>query len=191
MESVRTDDPLAPEFRVWSVERIQVNNVDPFEETNSLAFQALVVCLRILGVELDPSILNESSTKRYLIFSIGIFFLLLNGFCTIFTAVVEHNGFAKIYNNEIISSVNYSSVNGDNNTTIPSVISWSLIVDYVNYGVLAIGVHAFLVLFSHQRKWKSLWNNVQQILEHHNEFKDLKKSIRRVTIAGLVDISIV
>jgi hypothetical protein len=79
---------------------------------------------------------------------------------------------------------NYSSV--DNNSTVPSIMSWNLTVDYVNYGVLYIGVHASLFVVSRQQKWKLLWNNVQQILQNHNEFKGIRKLIRRVTIAGLL-----
>ena len=197
MESVRTD-VLPPGFRL---DETRVNNVDPVEESNTnslLAIQPLVICLRFLGVELDPSILNESSTTkskcyRYRTLFIGLFFLLLNGFCTILTAVIEHNEFTKIYSNEImLSTANGSTVDaGRDNSTIPPVFSWNLIVDYVNYGVLVLGVHLTLFLFPHQEKWKLLWNNVKEILQHHNEFIVVRKSIRRLTIAGIVDIGLV
>jgi cytochrome b561 len=70
-------------------------------------------------------------------------------------------------------------------------MSWNLIIDYVNYGVLAFGVHASLFVITRQQKWKLLWDNVQQILQHHNEFKQISKSIRRVTITGLLIVILV
>ena len=185
---------VPPGFRL---DDTPVNNVDSVEESNTnslLAIQPLVICLRFLGVELDPSILNESSSTKCYRYTIGLFFLLLNGFCTILTAVIEHNKFTKIYsNNEImLPSANGSTVDaGRENSTIPSVFSWNLIVDYVNYGVLVLGVHLTLFLFPHQQKWKLLWNNVKEILQHHNEFIVVRKSIRRLTIAGIVDIGLV
>lgn len=182
MASVRTEEPLPPNIRDCSVVR---NNGDPVDGgyQNPLPFQPLVVCLRFLGIELDPALLYKSSKCfRYLL--LGLCFLLLNAFFTIFTAVSEHNFFVQIYNMD--TPTNSSSVENKKNSTVPSVLFWNLIVDYVNYGVLSVGVHASLLFFSRQKEWKFLWDKVQQILQHHNEFKGIRKSIRRVTIAGLV-----
>ena len=193
MESVRTD-VLPPGFRL---DETRVNNVDPVEESNTnslLAIQPLVVCLRFLGVELDPSILNESASPkcyRYTTLFIGLFFLLLNGISNIYIAITGKNRDTNDYNKAILSTLNQSSMNGNNSTTITtlsSVMSWNLIVDYVNYGVLSVGVHLSLFIVSRQQKWKLFWNNVQQILHHHNEFPDSKRTIRLVTIAGLLVI---
>ncbi len=181
MASVRAEEPLPANIQDRSVVR---NNGDPVDGgyKNPLPFQPLVVCLRILGVELDPAILNGSSKCfRYLL--LGLCFLLLNAFFAIFTAVSEHNSFVQIYSND--TPANYSSVE-NNSTVVPSIMFWNLIVDYVNYSVLYIGVHASLLIVSHQKEWKLLWDNVQQILQHHKEFKGIRKSIRRVTIAGLL-----
>ena len=200
MASVRTEESFPPCVQAWTVETTPVNHVDPVEEithsTNSLlAIQPLVVFLRFLGVELDPSILNESSASpkcyRYTTLFIGLFFLLLNGISNIYMAIIGKNRDTNDYNKAILSTLNQSSMNGNNSTTITtlsSVMSWNLIVDYVNYGVLSVGVHLSLFIVSRQQKWKLFWNNVQQILHHHNEFPDSKKTIRRVTIAGLLVI---
>ena len=183
MASVRAEESLAPDSLDCPVARNHRDRVD-----GALPFHPLIVCLRFLGVELDPSILNGSPTKcsRYL--SLALLFLLLNVFCTISTAVIEHNLFIQIYSND--TPANDSSAGG-NNSTIVSVFSWNLIVDYVSYGVLVVGVHASLLFFSRQGEWKLLWDNVRQILQHHNEFEGIRKSIRRVTIAGLLIASLV
>jgi hypothetical protein len=183
MASVRTDEPLPP--NIQQDRSFVRNNGDPVDtaQQNPLPCQPLVVCLRFLGVELDPaSILNQSSKYYFRYLLLGLCFLLLNAFFTIFTAVVEHNLFVQMYTMD--TPANYSSV--DNNSTVPSIMSWNLTVDYVNYGVLYIGVHASLFVVSRQSKWKLLWENVNQILLHHNEFKGIRKLIRRVTIAGLL-----
>jgi hypothetical protein len=199
MASVRTEESFPPSILAWTVETNPVNHVDPVEEiahsTNSLlAIQPLVICLRFLGVELDPLILNESSTSkcyRYTTLFIGLFFLLLNGISNIYMGITGKNRDTNDYNKAILSTLNQSSINGDNSTTITSlssVMSWNLIADYVNYGVLSVGVHLSLFIVSRQQKWELFWNNVQQILHHHNEFPDSKRTIRLVTIAGLLVI---
>jgi hypothetical protein len=183
MASVRTDEPLPP--NIQQDRSFVRNNGDPVNtaQQNPLPCQPLVVCLRILGVELDPaSILNQSSKCYFRYLLLGLCFLLLNAFFTIFTAVVEHNLFVQMYNMD--TPANYSSV--ENNSTVPSIMSWNLIIDYVNYGVLAFGVHASLFVITRQQKWKLLWDNVQQILNHRNKFKEIRKSIRCVTITGLL-----
>ena len=183
MASVRTEESLPPCIPAWTVER---NNGDPVanEQDIPLPFQPLVVCLRFLGVELDPAIQNGSSKcYRYLFLSLGLILIVLNGFCNIIAGILGQKKNSDEYNKAVLSSFNQSSANANNLT---SVMSWNLIIDYVNYGVLASGVHAALLVVSRQQKWKLLWDNVRQILQHHSEFEGIRKSIRRVTIAGLV-----
>jgi hypothetical protein len=184
MVSVRTDESLPPGFPAWTVE---LNNGDPAvddeaHENNPLVpFQPLIVCLRFFGVELDPAILNKSSKcYRYLSWSLGLFLLLSNGICNIYNAILAKNQIAGVGNGTVFLQ---SSIDGDHlPITKSTTMSWNFIMDYVNYGSLAIGVHACLFILSRQPKWNSLLDNVQQILQ---EFPDLKKTIRRLTIAGL------
>ncbi|EFX71465.1 hypothetical protein DAPPUDRAFT_346847 [Daphnia pulex] len=188
MASVRTDESLPRRFPAWAVD--EGNKGDPVDTARQIPlvpFQPLIVCLRILGVELDPAILNESSKcYRYLSWSLGLFSLLSNGLCNIFAGVLGQRKNIYEHNKAVLSTYNPSLIDG-NNSTISSVMSWNLIIDYVNYGVLAFGVHASLFVITRQQKWKLLWDNVQQqILQHHNEFKEISKSIRRLTIAGLL-----
>jgi hypothetical protein len=138
MASVRTEEPLPPNIQDCSVVR---NNDDPVDEgyKNSLPFQPLVVFLRFLGVELDPALLYKSSKCfRYLL--LGLCFLLLNAFFTIFTAVNEHNFFVQIYNMD--TPTNSSSV--ENNSTVPSVFFFNLIVDS---SITVSFPSAFMLLF--------------------------------------------
>jgi gustatory receptor len=187
MASVRTNEPLPPRFPAWTVEENKGDPVDTVQQIPLVPFQPLIVCLRILGVELDPAILNESSKcYRYLSWSLGLFFLLSNGLCNLFAGVLGQKKNIYEHNKAVLSSTYNQSLIDGNNSTISSVMSWNLIIDYVNYGVLAFVVHASLFVITRQQKWKLLWDNVQQILQHHNEFKEISKSIRRVTIAGLV-----
>ncbi|EFX71466.1 hypothetical protein DAPPUDRAFT_346848 [Daphnia pulex] len=186
MVSVRTDESLPPCFPAWTVE---LNNGDPAavddeaHENNPLVpFQPLVVCLRFLGVELDPAILNGSSKcHRYLSWSLGLFLLLSNCLCNIYNAILTRN---QIAGDENATVFLLSSIDGDQHLPITksTTMSWNLIMDYVNYGSLVIGVHTCLFILSRQPKWKSLLDNVQQILQ---EFPELNKTIRRLTIAGL------
>ena len=179
MASVRTDGSLPPCIPAWTVER---NNGDPVanEQDIPLPFQPLVVCLRFVGVELNPAILKESSKcYRYLFLSLGLFLILLNGFCIIYIAILTIN--------EIVGGKNettfLSPIDGDYSPiTNSSTMSWNLVMDYVSYGSLTVGVHTCLFLLSRHPKWKLLWDNVQQIFQ---QFEDLKKTIRRVAVAGL------
>jgi hypothetical protein len=96
------------------------------------------------------------------------------------------------FNKAVLTTLNQSLMNRDNLTkAISSVMSWSVVIDYVIYGALAIGVHVSLFILSRQQKWKLFWDNVQEILQNHNEFQDLKKTIRRVTTTGLLIICLV
>jgi hypothetical protein len=188
MASVRTDESLPPGFPAWAVE---LNNADdPVDEAheNPLPFQPLIVCLRFLGLELDPAILKKSSRcYRYLSLLLGLILLLLNGLCNIYILILNQHQMAGNQNGSEVLSVILSSAN-DNHQPITesSTMSWNFIMDYVNYVSLAIGVHACLFILSRQPKWELLCDNVQQILQ---QFKDWKKTIRRVTIAGLFIIS--
>jgi hypothetical protein len=192
MASVRTNESLPPRFPAWTVEENKGDPVDTAQQIPLVPFQPLIVCLRILGVELDPAILNESSKcYRYLSWSLGLFFLLSNGLCNLFAGVLGQRKNIYEHNKAVLSSTYNQSLIDGNNSTISSVMSWNLIIDYVNYGVLAFGVHASLFVITRQQKWKLLWDNVQQILQHHNEFKQISKSIRRVTITGLLIVILV
>ncbi len=181
MASVRTDESLPPCFPAWAV--VEENKGDPVDtvaQQNPLPFQPLVVCLRFLGVELDPAILNGSSKcYRYLSLSLGLFLLLSNGICNVYITIQTKQAMAGDQNETVF----LSSADGDYLSLKKSTtMSWNFLMDYVNYGSLVIGVHACLFILSRQPKWKLLWDNVQQILQ---QFPDLSKTIRRVTIAGL------
>lgn len=185
MVSVRTDESLPPGFPAWTVE---LNNGDPAVDDEAhenyplVPFQPLIVCLRFFGVELDPAILNKSSKcYRYLSWSLGLFLLLSNGICNIYNAILAKNQIAGDGNATVFL---LSSIDGDHLpiSTKSTTMSWNFIMDFINYGSLAIGVHACLFILPHQPKWNSLLDNVQQILQ---EFPDLNKTIRRLTIAGL------
>jgi hypothetical protein len=179
MASVRTDESLPPGFPAWTVE---LNNGDPVDTAQQilLPFQPLVVCLRFLGVELDPAILNGSSKSyRYFSLSFGLFLLLSNGVCNIYTAIQAKNQIAGDQNETVF----LSSADGDFlMITKSTTMSWNLIMDFVNYDSLVIGVHTCLFVLSLQPKWKLLCDNVLLILQ---QYQDLSKTIRRIIIAGL------
>ncbi|KAI9562680.1 hypothetical protein GHT06_010134 [Daphnia sinensis] len=179
MESIRTDASL--EHVPHKTNPVPSRNVGVVQ-TYSFAFQPLLVCLRVLGIELAPSSTIESSSKgeRYKTFTLGVIFLVYNAFCNVYTTLT--NG-TKIIE-DVNTTLNCSSTDGTNSTMkMSAVLSWNIIIDYVNYGALAVIVHATLLSFSQQSKWESLWNNVQRM---HQEFKGIRRTMGRLTIAGLV-----
>ncbi|XP_057367442.1 uncharacterized protein LOC130688474 [Daphnia carinata] len=182
MESIRSDESSAPERIPYKTNGNQSRNV-PVVETNSFAFQPLLVCLRFFGIELVPSsstIESSSKSERYKTFTLGFIFLVLNGFCNVYATLMSGTGIIEEFN----TMLNSSSTDGTNSTIkISTVLSWNIIIDYANFGALTVIAHATLLSLSQQSKWKSLWNNIQRM---HQEFKVIRKTMRHLTIIGLV-----
>lgn len=154
--------------------------------SNSLPFYPLLVCMRFLGIELVPPSETGSSSQsdRYKTLTVGLIFLLFNAFCNTYTTVMNYTEITGNSSTMLYSLVNDSSTDGSNSTTrMSAVMSWNIIIDYVNFGVLVVVVHATLLSFSRQKEWTLLWNNIQRM---HHEFKAIRKTIHHLTIIGLV-----
>lgn len=178
MESIGTDGSSPPEHVAYKT-NVQV-------ETNSIPLQPLLVCLRILGIELVPSSTTEPSGKidRCKTFTLGVIFLVFNAFCNVYTTLMNSPLFIEDFN----TMLNSTTDGTDSTVKISTVLSWNIIIDYVNFGVLTVIVHATLLSLSQQSKWKSLWNNIQRM---HQEFKVIRKTMGHLTIVGLAVVSFV
>ncbi|XP_032790953.2 uncharacterized protein LOC116928014 [Daphnia magna] len=176
MESIRTDGSSPPKHVAYKT-NVQV-------ETNSIPLQPLLVCLRILGIELVPSSTTEPPGKidRCKTFTLGVIFLVFNAFCNVYTTLMNSPLFIEDFN----TMLNSTTDGTDSTVKISTVLSWNIIIDYVNFGVLAVIVHATLLSLSQQSKWKSLWNNIQRM---HHEFKVIRKTMGHLTIVGLAVVS--
>lgn len=169
---------------IWSGKKIQFHN-SSVKSLNSVSpLKPLIVWMRVLGVELDPFEIESSNLYRYSIFTYGLFLLIGNIILNPLAAINELQKISEIdsplYFNE--SKQMNSTLSRQKTTTF----TWSVIIDYTSYGMVSIGVHCSLFIVSKQSKWKSLWNNIQQILEGHKEFQSLRKDVRRVVVVGMI-----
>lgn len=182
------EPPWTPESSSpWLKKRnCSINDSVPNYDYIQSPMKSLMVFVRFLGIELDPSFM-DCKCHRFLFITYGLVLLITNVFCNVYTIVV----FAP--RSEANLTANHLLILKDKNITEikTSTFTWSTILDYASFGMLAFGIHGAILFTSNQLKWKILWNSVQKLWQCNGVFNATGKSIRRITYAGLVFIFIV
>lgn len=145
------------------------------QSRNVSHFKPLLVLFRFFGIELNPFVNISCNGKRFRILKEFVLFFLhvfihLSYTVFLLKTDVEHKLMA--------SSTSDSSI-------------WNFIIDYCNYIILAIGVHAIILNLSHSNEWKSLWQNLNQVTKKYGTFEPFRSSCRRIVYSGIILLLVV
>ena len=141
----------------------------------------LMIFFRAFGIELDPSVqLSWNRKCCQEIVKFGLFFVHV--FSNITFMILQ---FRPLFYQSLIpeTSSYMASASGSR--------LWNGVMELCISITLAIGVHAMVLNFSHQKKWKVLWEDLRQIAEDEIHPETLEVVCRRAVVSGIVLLLVV